>query len=150
MIRESSLMIHLPPWAKSSLNEKKCPHCDCKTHIDCVVGIGVRQKDFSENNPSKNSFVLTFDYACNNCLKKSLWVIDPNDENLDLIDMLEQIKNAYINSQTENKKIENDKNVKSKISDKEIMYLKIALNNAKYYEDILKYLGVNIEKDNNE
>lgn len=134
-------MIILPHWAVPFLNNQDCPHCKSKTEVAGVIGIGVRQKDYKVSSPSKGDFVMTFEYVCASCSKKSLWIADPNEQKLDLTAILEQIISAQ--------GLHSGKNIsKSKISDKEINDLKKALNNSKTYEDILRYLGIEIESDN--
>lgn len=133
-------MINLPSWANPFLNDKKCPHCQSLTHVHGVIGIGVRQRDHKEENPLKGDFLLTFEYMCHSCSKKSLWIADPVDNNLDLIDILEQIISMYSKNISSQQKMS-----KSKISDKEVELLKKFLHNNKSYEEFLKYLGIETE-----
>lgn len=135
-------MINLPPWAKPFLNDKKCPHCKALTHINGVIGIGVRKRNYNEEDSLKNGFLLTFEYTCYECSKKSLWIADPGN-NIDMTSILEQI--ISINSQKGISDSLKNKISNSKISDKEIESLVKFMNKSKSYEDLLKYLGIESE-----
>tara|TARA_B100001778_G_scaffold334967_1_gene349806 strand:+ start:13330 stop:13761 length:432 start_codon:yes stop_codon:yes gene_type:complete len=141
-------MIPLPPWANPFLNEQKCPYCKAETHVHGVIGVGVRQKDFSEDNPSKGGYVLTFEYVCPSCSKKSLWIADPSDPEADLVALLEQIISMHSSEEVSDPS--SVKSSGSKISNKEIEALKRVLHSSKSYEEFLRYLGIDPEVQNDE
>ena len=139
-------MIPLPDWAIPFLNNQNCPHCKAETHISGVVGVGVRQKDFERDNPGKGDFLLTFEYVCPSCSKKSLWIADPDDSDADLVDILKQV--IDVNSESSDSKKPQNKVSGSKISNKEIEDLRRALHSSKSYQEFLEYLGIDPEQDN--
>jgi hypothetical protein len=139
-------MIPLPDWAIPFLNNQNCPHCKAESHCNGVVGIGIRQKDFDKKDPGKGDYVLTFEYVCPSCSKKSLWIADPDDSDADLVDILTQI--IEINSNPSMPSEAQNKVSGSKISNREIEELKRALYSSGSYEEFLEYLGIDPETDN--
>lgn len=127
-------MIFLPEWAIQFLNEQNCPHCKSKTYEEGVVGIGVRQKDFSKKEPEKGDFLLTFEYLCSGCSGNSVWIASPPVDNAGITDILKEI--SLINKELNNK--ESD----SKISNKEVEEMKSFLRENIDYDDFLRYLGI--------
>lgn len=127
-------MIFLPDWAIRFLNEQNCPHCKSKTHERGVVGIGVRQKDFSKQEPKSGDFLLTFEYECPGCEGNSIWIAPPPTDDAGIGDILKEVSSI-------NKEL-NNKGSNSKISNKEVEELKSFLRKNTNYDDFLRYLGI--------
>jgi len=131
-------MIFLPVWAIQFLNEQNCPHCKSKTSEEGVVGIGVRQKDFSKKEPEIGDFLLTFEYLCSGCSGNSVWIASPPTDNMSMTDILREI--SLINKELNNKVSD------SKISNKEVEELKSFLRKNNNYDDFLRYLGIETDQ----
>lgn len=131
-------MIPLPDWAKPFLNNRDCPHCSHPTSERGVIGSGIRQRDLNELNPDERSFIMTFEYLCENCGKKSIWLAEPGNNANGLKSIFLAISDAF-----DNRIIEADKVVPSKISNKEIMELRKFLRSENDFEDFLRFIGMN-------
>lgn len=131
-------MIFLPNWAIQFLNEQNCPHCKSKTNEEGVVGIGIRQKDFSEIEPKQGDFLLTFEYFCSGCSGNSVWIAPPPSIDAGITDILKEL--SLINKELNNK--ESD----SKISNKEVDEMKTFLQENTDYNDFLRYLGMKTDQ----
>lgn len=134
-------MIPLPRWAWHFLLDKKCPHCGIDTKLESVEGVGVRQKKPSKKIVKGNA-VLTIDYCCVGCQKKSTWEADPDDphvsaENL-AISILETLEVFMGKKPSSNR----NKVSSSKISNKEFQAFKKRLEKFETHEDFLEYIGI--------
>ncbi len=134
-------MIPLPRWAWPFLLGKKCPHCGIDTKLENIEGIGIREKK-PNKKIVKGNVLLTINYCCENCQKKSDWEADPDDsgvsaENL-LINILETIETFMGKRPGANR----NKVSSSKISNKEFETFKKRLEKFETHDDFLEYIGI--------
>jgi len=114
---------------------RDCPHCYEATDISHVYGIGVR----SIEEGRESIYVMTVEYSCPRCSEKCIFLVKCDKEQLSPSDLYKSIL-ATLEKAAKNRKVSQDSS--SKISDKEVLALKKALDNASSYEQILRYLGV--------
>jgi len=142
-------MLPIPKWAQKYLKFRECPYCEQPTTLRGVTGLGVREQKDEETGTV--SYVLTIEYVCCACEKKSVFLGQPED-GANHLDIVESILEALIRNESSQKSLPGKGN-SSKISKKEVDDLLKVLNNAKSFDEVLKYIGANrepLEQDDEE
>jgi len=142
-------MLPIPKWAQKYLKFRECPYCEQSTTLRGVTGLGVREQKDEETGIV--NYVLTIEYVCCACEKKSVFLGQPED-GANHLDIVESILEALIRSDSSQKSLPSKGN-SSKISKKEVEDLLRVLNEAQSFDEVLKYIGAKnepLEQDDEE
>lgn len=139
-------MILLPRWAWPHLLNKKCPVCVSPTNLECVEGIGLQQKSNLGRKIQNGNAVLTFNYCCPQCKKKTHWIADPDDKSVSARDIAQNILETIDQIMGKKTSLNSNKVSASKISNKEFQSFKKILHKFETHDDFLKYIGISQEQ----
>jgi len=142
-------MLPIPKWAQKYLKFRECPYCEQPTTLRGVTGLGVREQRDDETGAV--NYVLTIEYVCCACEKKSVFLGQPED-GANHLDVVESILEALVRNESSQKSLPSKGNG-SKISKKEVENLLKVLNEAQSFDEVLKYIGAKnepLEQDDEE
>ncbi len=134
-------MLPIPKWAQKYLKFRECPYCEESTTLRGVTGLGVREQ--RDEQTGSVSYVLTIEYVCCSCEKKSVFLGQP-EYGADHLDIVESILEALVRYESSQKSLPSKENG-SKISKKEVEDLLKVLNEAQSFDEVLKYIGAKYE-----
>jgi len=142
-------MLPIPKWAQKYLKFRECPYCEQPTTLRGVIGLGIREQRDDETGAT--NYVLTIEYICCACEKKSVFLGQPED-GANHLDIVESILEALIRNDSSQKSLPSKGN-SSKISKKEVENLLKVLNEAQSFDEVLRYIGAkneSLEQDDEE
>jgi len=134
-------MLPIPKWAQKYLKFRECPYCEQPTTLHGAIGLGVREQ--RDEDTGAVNYVLTIEYVCRACEKKSVFLGQPED-GANHLDIIESILEVLIRNESSQKSLPGKGN-SSKISKKEVDNLLKVLNEAQSFDEVLRYIGAKIE-----
>lgn len=138
-------MKDLPDWLAKLAKKYECPRCHLPIDIEKIVGLGVKQ-----SYKDKNREVIFFEYLCDKCDDMYVFEIDFADMKdflpklLDEVvseDSIDDIKEMLDRGNFNRKTV-------SKISDREIKYMKKFLSSSKNFEEFMIEIGLTQDQIN--
>jgi len=145
-------MLDLPSWLGKKFGELKCPHCNTALKKDNITGQGIMK---SEN--FKNRTVYFIIYDCPDCSKRAIIPLN----RMTLEEFVQEMTEEYSdkNKEESSEEPEKEKSVKKQEEKKEVKKTGISqeetdaflkkLNEVKYHEDFMKYIGISQEDIDN-